>query len=43
MLISNDKKWWRRRESNPRPERIHVGVYVCIPRITTLTGFQGRP
>ncbi len=31
MLKSNDKKWWRRRESNPRPERIYVSVYVCSP------------
>jgi hypothetical protein len=24
-------KWWRRRESNPRPEAIRIGIYVCIP------------
>ncbi len=24
-------KWWRRRESNPRPETIHSGVYIHSP------------
>ena len=24
-------RWWRRRESNPRPETFHIGVYILIP------------
>jgi len=29
--IIYDKKWWRRRESNPRPVMFHKGVYIFIP------------
>jgi len=29
--------WWRRRESNPRPEAICIGIYVRIPRFNLVT------
>ena len=29
-LISVQNKWWRRRESNPRPKPLGVSVYVRI-------------
>lgn len=27
--MNTEKRKWRRRESNPRPQLIHRGVYVC--------------
>ena len=26
-------EWWRRGDSNPRPRKLHVSVYVRIPLI----------
>jgi len=30
-LILLIEKWWRRRESNPRPKTFHMGIYMFIP------------
>jgi len=29
-IIFIDKRWWRRRESNPRPWTFRTGVYIHI-------------
>jgi hypothetical protein len=31
MVVYIENNWWRRRESNPGPEVIHVGLYVRSP------------
>ncbi len=36
---SNSLRWWRRRESNPRPRSASGGVYVCISGL----GFLSPP
>ena len=28
--MGTNQKWWRRRESNPRPQWSHSSIYVCI-------------
>jgi len=33
-FCSELKKWWRRRESNPRPKTFHSGVYILIPNFS---------
>jgi len=28
--FASSESWWRRRESNPRPETFHSGIYILI-------------
>ena len=30
-ILRQGEGWWRRRESNPRPETFHMGIYMFIP------------
>jgi hypothetical protein len=31
LLFVTNEDWWRRGESNPRPEIFHSGVYILSP------------
>jgi len=38
--------WWRRRESNPRPQVIHLWLYMLIQPINLVAGYpvgEGAP
>lgn len=33
------KKWWRRRESNPRPQALRYRLYMLIPYFDLVCGY----